>query len=99
MKDKLVISASRRTDLPVGYPNWFANKLNTDPRFAPSELHTIVIWTKDPTNIIKHDYLRETLEKYSQVYLQLTVTGIPDVENGRMLEPRTKKSEDIARAL
>ena len=39
-------------------------------------MHTIVIWTKNPANMILHQALRQTLSQYAQIYVQLTITGL-----------------------
>ncbi len=57
-------------------------------RVDPSRLHTVVLWTKDPRNIIKSPELRSTLitlkEKYQvQISLQVTATGL----GGSFIEP------------
>ena len=69
----VVISASRRTDLVGCYPDYLIEKLKAYP---PQKVHTIVIWTKNPCNMIRHQALREVLSQYAQVYVHLTITGL-----------------------
>jgi hypothetical protein len=76
----VVISASRRTDLVGCYPDYLIEKLQAYP---PENVHTIVIWTKNPGNMIRHQALRETLSQYAQVCVHLTITGL----GGSSLEP------------
>jgi DNA repair photolyase len=76
----VVISASRRTDLVGCYPEYLIEKLRAYP---PENVHTIVIWTKNPGNMTRHQALREALSQYAQVYVQLTITGL----GGSPLEP------------
>ena len=76
----VVISASRRTDLAGCYPDYLIEKL---PAYPPEKVHTIVIWTKNPENMIRHHALREALSQYAQIYVQLTITGL----GGSALEP------------
>jgi hypothetical protein len=76
----VVISASRRTDLVGCYPDYLIEKLQAYP---PEKVHTIVIWTKNPANMILHQALRRTLSQYAQVYVHLTITGL----GGSALEP------------
>ena len=77
----VVLSASRRTDLVGCYPEHLIEKLKAYP---PEKVHTIVIWTKNPYNLIYHQNLRDILTTYSQLYLHLTITGL----GGTPLEPR-----------
>ena len=76
----VVISASRRTDLVGCYPDYLIEKLKSYP---PQKVHTIVIWTKNPCNMIRHQTLQEVLSQYAQVYVHLTITGL----GGSALEP------------
>jgi DNA repair photolyase len=69
----VVISASRRTDLVGCYPDYLIEKLKAYP---PENVHTIVIWTKNPANMILHQALRQRLSQYVQVYIHLTITGL-----------------------
>ena len=75
-----MLSASRRTDLVSCYPEFLIQKLRDYP---PEQVHSLVIWTKNPQNMITPGPLRETLERYSQLYVHLTVTGL----GGTVLEP------------
>lgn len=76
---KKIISMSRRTDM-----RWHADKLIKVLRekYPPERVHTIVCWTKFPDVIFTPPY-RDILQLYSQVYVQLTVTGL----GGSPLEP------------
>jgi len=75
-----VLSASRRTDMVSCYPEFLIEKLRDYP---PEQVHSLVIWTKNPKNLIAPGLLRETLERYSQLYVHLTITGL----GGTVLEP------------
>jgi hypothetical protein len=73
---KIVISASRRTDIPAFYMNDFMKDIRqgffeiTNPfnqkkslvMATPDKVHTIVFWSKDYTNFIKGGYI-ESLQK------------------------------------
>jgi len=76
----VVLSASRRTDLVACYPEYLIEKLKEHP---PEGVHTIVIWTKNPQNMIVQGPLRKVLAGYRQIYLHLTITGL----GGSLLEP------------
>jgi len=87
---KTVISASRRTDLVAFFPDWLAAALRakrvrvTGPRgrvhdvdLDPSSVHTVVLWSKNFSNLIRNTSgLRDLLGEYDQLYLHITVTGL-----------------------
>jgi len=87
---KKLLSASRRTDLVAFFPQWFSSVLKEEKVkvFGPSghgyivdlnplKVHTIVLWSKDFSNILENAYgLYEQLRKYDQLYLHLTITGL-----------------------
>ncbi len=75
-----IISASRRTELLGHYPDYLAARLR---RLRPHNIHTLVIWTKDPTNLLRHKPLRQLLPAVGQTFLHWTVTGL----GGTFLEP------------
>jgi len=82
----LIISASRRTDIPALYGEWFINRIKAgyvltrnpmDPlqitkvSLLPEDVDAIVFWTKNPLPFIK--YLKE-LQNYNY-YFQFTITA------------------------
>ncbi len=71
---KKVISASRRIDLVAGYPDRMVALL--DEKAPPEATHTVVVWTKDPANMLDHAALRASLERYDNLFLHLSVTGM-----------------------
>lgn len=87
---KTVISASRRTDLVAFFPDWLAAALTarrvrvTGPRgrvhdvdLDPRSVHTVVLWSKDFSNLIRNaSGLRDLLGEYAQLYFHFTVTGL-----------------------
>lgn len=80
----MILSVSRRTDIPAYYTEWFFNRLDTGEvlvrnpmnyhqvsrvKLTPDLIDCIVFWTKDPTNMINHlDKLREY-----NYYFQVTI--------------------------
>lgn len=90
----MIISASRRTDLPSYYAEWFFNRIREgyvlvrnpmNPHqvgkisLSPDVVDGIVFWTKNPIPML--DWLPE-LERYSY-YFQFTLTAYGrDVERG-----------------
>ena len=87
---KAVISASRRTDLVAFFPAWLAGAFGGEsaivsgPRggamkvdLRPASVHSIVLWSKDFSNLLRNaDGIRAALEKYDQLYILFTITGL-----------------------
>jgi hypothetical protein len=87
---KKVISASRRTDLVAFFPEWLAEALDREDALvcgpsglvykadlSPGAVHSIVLWSKDFSNLTNNKYgLRDRLRKYDQIYLLFTMTGL-----------------------
>lgn len=84
MKDLLVLSASRRTDLAGCFPNVLEERLREYP---PEVVHSLVIWTKNPRNLVMEGELKEALKKYRQIYLHLTITGMGGGEFEPLIPP------------
>jgi hypothetical protein len=85
---KKVISASRRVDLLTFYPDYMVDRIR---EIGIENTHTLVIWTKNPKNILSHHRLKDCLERLDQIYILLTVTGL----GGTPLEPFTPDSEEV----
>jgi hypothetical protein len=91
-----VLSASRRTDLVGCFPHILADRLRT---FRPEEVHSLVLWTKNPQNILAEGPLRQMLLKFRQIYLHLTITGMGGGEFEPMIPPWQKTVEQIPRLI
>jgi DNA repair photolyase len=103
----MIISVSRRCDIPRFHFDWFMERL--DAGFAeavnpfnagqirrvslrPEDAGALVFWTRDPRPILAH---AETLEKRAPpFYVMTTLTGYPQV-----LEPNMPPMEEIIAAL
>lgn len=85
---KKVISASRRVDLITFYPDYMVDRIK---EIGAENIHTLVIWTKNPKNILSHPRLKNCLEELEQIYILLTVTGL----GGTPLEPFAPDSEEV----
>lgn len=86
----MIISASRRTDIPAFYTQWFMNRIRAgflltrnpfNPHqikrvsLHPDEVDAIVFWTRNASMLMKHlDELDDIGHKY---YFQYTITGYP----------------------
>lgn len=81
----MIVSASRRTDIPAFYHEWFFNRLAAGFAFArnpmnpaqtrrveltPEEVDCFVFWSKNPTEFMRH---LERLREY-KYYFQFTLT-------------------------
>jgi hypothetical protein len=99
--ERLIISASRRTDIPAFYSSWFMNRvhegwclvpnpINYDQlsfvSLKPDDVDAIVFWSKNPSPMIS--YLRELDKLNYRYYFQFTVNDYPD-----LLEPHIPNIE------
>ncbi len=85
MNSPLVISASRRTDIPAFYADWFMSRLEegyceyVNPfiqkpvRVDLSKVKCIVFWTKNPRPMMKH--MTKLDEKGIKYYFQYTLNN------------------------
>jgi hypothetical protein len=89
IKQKRIISVSRRTDIPAFYSEWFINRIREgfcrapNPRYSkqktkpislkPEDVEIIVFWTRDPKPLMK--YLPELDKMGYKYYFQYTVLG------------------------
>ncbi len=94
-----MISASRRTDIPAFYLEWFLGRLREGEVWVPNpltgkpyrvglrpeEVHSIVFWSKDFGPFLR---CREAFSSY-RLYFHFTVTGLP-----RQLEPGSPAPEE-----
>ncbi|TEB05681.1 hypothetical protein Psch_02722 [Pelotomaculum schinkii] len=108
MNPKIVLSASRMTDMPKFYPDKLMEEV--DNRLARGlEIHTLVLWTKHPASLLidpLRSYLEELKNKNIQLYVQLTITGLGGLSigikaNGKplVLEPKAPSLQDSLPAL
>lgn len=90
----MILSASRRTDIPAYYSEWMINRLREgyvvvpNPRnphrlskviLTPENVDCIVFWSKDPTNMLQK--LHSIEELGYQYYFEYTITAFgSDVE-------------------
>jgi hypothetical protein len=89
---KKVVSASRRVDLVTFYPDYMVERLE---EIGTENIHTLVVWTKNPQNMLMHPGLRKTLEKLNHICVLLTVTGL----GGTALEPEALTKDQVFRQL
>lgn len=97
----MIISASRRTDIPTYYSEWFMNRIRegfvfvrnpmsihqiSEVSLSPDVIDGIVFWTKNPIPML--DKLNE-LKDYT-FYFQFTVTPY-----GKDIEPNIPSKNDV----
>ncbi len=94
--DKIVISASRRTDIPAFYMDWFMKQIDkgvfevTNPynrrKFivpaTPDKIHTIVFWSKNFAPFIKGGFGETLLGMGYNLFFNFTINS-----NSPLLEP------------
>lgn len=91
----MIISASRRTDIPAFYTEWLMNRIRdgycttVNPfnrkqvayvSLRPEDVDAIVFWTKNPESLLKN--LKELDDRGYHYYFQYTLNGYP-----RTMEP------------
>ena len=99
----MILSASRRTDIPAYYSQWFMDRLRAgytltrNPMnhsqvsritLSPNVIDCIVLWSKDPANMLPHLPLLD--EMGYPYYFQFTLTPYD-----RRLERNLRSKEDI----
>jgi hypothetical protein len=105
-----VISASRRTDLPMHFPRWLARVIRAGQAevrqpysgrirlvsLRPEDVHTVVLWSKDFSPLLDDEGgLRHALARYDQVFCHLTITGL----GGSPLEPNIRHWAQVVEQL
>jgi len=101
----MIISASRRCDIPRFHFDWFLRRLEagfvdvTNPFNAaqvrrvslkPEDVQFTVFWTRDPRSLLAE---AERLDRYP-FYTMITMTGYPEI-----LEPNVPPPEEIIQAM
>ena len=97
-----IISASRRTDIPAYYSDWFMGRIEAgfarwrnpfsgqeiETSLRPEDVAAIVFWSKNYTPMLPH--LSRLHEQGYRFILHFTITGLP-----RVLEPNVPPAEDM----
>jgi hypothetical protein len=58
--------------------------------YPPREVHSVVVWTKNPHNMLIRENLGKMLKEYQQLFVHLTITGMGEGELEPMI-PHWKK--------
>ena len=97
----MIISASRRTDIPAFYSEWFMNQirnqviLRKNPysgqvytnSLKPEDVSCIVFWTRNAKKMISKGYLDELDDLGIPYYFQYTITGFNKHLEKKTLHP------------
>lgn len=98
----MIISASRRTDIPALYPQWFVNRLLAGEVLVPNPYNRkkvqrisldrevvdlIVFWTKNPEPMIPYLKMIDMLDY--PYYFEMTIT-----DYGKEMEPNLPSTEE-----
>ncbi len=83
---KKVISASRRVDMLCFYPEEMVSRIR---KIGPDQIHTLVIWTKNPEPLLTNNEVRQLAEELDQIMILLTITSL----GGTWLEPAVPPQE------
>lgn len=89
-----VVSASRRTELVGLKPEWLVHALQRFPVHFKKEVHSVVLWTKDPKNVYENEALKTELAKYN-LLIHCTVTGL----GGTRIEPTVPDPDKLINEL
>ena len=103
----MIVSVSRRTDIPCRHSEWFMNRIragyvvvrnpmnhgqiNRIP-LSPETVDGIVFWSKDPAPLMP--YLKELSDRGYRYYFQFTLTPY-----GKNLEPGLRDKKEIEESL
>lgn len=85
----MIISASRRTDIPAFYADWFMQQIENGKIYrknpyngeiysnniSPENVDVIVFWTRNATNMIRKGYIQKLQDMGYNFYFQYTITG------------------------
>jgi hypothetical protein len=103
----MIVSASRRTDIPAFYADWLMGRIEAgyclvrnpfDARslrrvsLEPDDIDFLVLWTRDPRPLAPH--LRELEGRGLRFYFQMTITGYPSA-----IEPGSPPLDEAIGAL
>jgi hypothetical protein len=92
VQEKIIISASRRTDIPASYSTWFMNRIKAgycttinpfNPAqisrvsLKPEDVRAFVFWTRNPEPLI--NFLPDLDKKGFKYYFLYTIIGYPRV--------------------
>ncbi len=101
--EKIVISASRRTDIPAFYMDWFIRRIkkgffkvenpyNRQVRIVPATsdmVHTIVFWSKNYGYFLKRGFAKDLQKRGFNLFFNFTINS-----SSQILEPNVGKLKE-----
>ena len=84
MNKYIILTASRMTDMPKYYPEQLIDSV-IDRKNKGQMIHTLVMWTKHPRSLLIEplfSFLQRLKQDGTQLYLQLTITGMGQMVMG-----------------
>jgi hypothetical protein len=98
---KHIISASRRTDIPAFFTDWFIKRLDEgsvlvknpysgkvlEVSLRPGRVHSVVLWSKDFHPLLRR--IEEVESRAPNLFFHFTITGVP-----KALEQHTPDVKD-----
>lgn len=103
----MIISVSRRTDIPALYPEWLVNRLRAGEvlvpnpynrkkvsriSLSPDTVDCIAFWTKNPQPLLP--YLKEIDSMGYNYYFQMTITGYEEDLESNIPGTEESRSEE-----
>ena len=108
MNKYIILTASRMTHMPKYYPEQLIDSV-IDRKNKGQMIHTLVMWTKHPRSLLIEplfSFLQRLKQDGTQLYLQLTITGMGQMVMGTdingnlvMMEPNAPTYADSIDAL
>ncbi len=96
-----IISASRRTDIPAFYSDWFMDRIDEGSCKYQSPMNplktlslsikdvlAIVFWSRNYGHMIKKGYLQKLRDKGYDFFMHFTIVGYPDFLDPNVITPR-----------
>ncbi len=92
-KNKIIISASRRTDIPSFYMDWFMERIDkgffevSNPyndkiyivSASPENVHTIVFWSKNFEYFLKKNFGEKLRKKGFNLFFNFTINSVSNI--------------------
>lgn len=74
------------------YPDYMVERL---VEIGTENIHTLIVWTKNPQNMLVYPKLNSILKEMGQIYVLLTITGL----GGTAIEPQAPTIDQVFKHL
>ena len=107
LQEPIIVSASRSTDIPAFYCDWFFHRLKVgysvwtnpfngkDMAISYAKTHFIVFWSKNPRPLLAH--LDELKERGINCYIQYSLNDYEDEKLEKGVPPLTERIDTFKR--